>query len=94
MVTKAAYKITFWRVCSSRQHDRFLFTYGCTTVGIRIWGQTSKRDSGDNSSIHELYQCSMVYLIQQTLSFGGRERHSNIDRNIKVEVQRKKNSPG
>lgn len=33
----------------------------------------------------------MVYLIQQTLSFGGRERHSNVDRNIKVEVQRKKN---
>lgn len=94
MVTKTPYKIIFWRVSQSRQHDRLLFTYYCTRVGIRIWGQTSEKDSGDNSSIQELCQCSMVYLIQQTLSFGGRERHSTVDRNIKVEVQRKKISPG
>jgi len=46
-------------------------------------------DSHDNGSIHKLCQGCMVYLIQQTLSFGGREQQSNADRNIKVEVQKK-----
>lgn len=53
-------------------------------------GSDQQKGSGDNSSIHKLFQRGMVYLIQQTLSFGGRDRQSNVDGIIKVEVQRKK----
>lgn len=93
-MTKPAYEMAFLEVLlalSARSILVRLMLHQQAQSWHEDLGLDQRKDSGDNGSIHKLCQRSMVYLIQQTLSFGGRERQSNVDRNIKVEVvQRKK----